>query len=109
MRIFLVTLAALSPLAALADPVWAIRPEPGLICMAVSSAKPILDQPHGRPTATSGQIVFVFKPMRPQDGFVEIERPNRQVGWIEQDILSPAPNCTPTLMSNGLILTGSTR
>ena len=109
MRYVLIALAALTPLSALADPIWAIRPEPGLICMAVSSAKPILDQPHGQPTATSGQMVFVLKPMRPLDGFVEIERPNRQTGWIEQSALSPAPDCTPTLMSNGLILTGSTR
>ncbi|MEA2741929.1 MAG: hypothetical protein QOG25_300, partial [Acetobacteraceae bacterium] len=46
-----------------------------------------------------------MQPQRAENGYVEVERPNRQAGWIQQGALSPGPaGCIPMLMSNGLIL-----
>lgn len=112
MRIVLLT-AALTLAASLAwaDPVWSVRPEPRLACMATSRAgSEILDGPRGRarPLAVAGGIVFILQPPHIDSGYVEVERPNRQTGWIEQSALAPAPDgCTPMLMSNGLVLPGS--
>jgi hypothetical protein len=66
---------------------------------------PRLDARH---IATAGSIVFAVQPIRLVNGYVAVERPNRQVGWIQQTSLSNGPaGCAPTLMSNGLILTGT--
>ena len=93
-----------------ADPVWAVRPEPGLVCMATSTPAPqILDVPSakGRPLAVAGPIVLARHPSHLDNGYVEVERPNKQTGWVLQGALSPGPaKCVPTLMSNGLILIG---
>lgn len=104
-----VMMAAPAPPPACADPVWSIRPEPGLVCMAPKTGSLIVSQPSAKapPLAVAGAIVFVMQRHRPVNGYVEIERPNKQTGWIEQATLSPGPdNCVPMLMSNGLILTG---
>lgn len=99
--------ALLIPTVAYADPVWAIRPEPGLVCMSTTSLAPILEQPQveAHPIANAGPVVFVLRPVRVENGFVEIERPNKQAGWIAQSALHQgSEHCQPTLMSNGLIL-----
>ena len=92
-----------------ADPVWAIRPEPGLVCMTTTSPRPpILDLPRAdaEVLAVAGPVVLAVKPQHLEAGYVEIERPTRQRGWVRQTALSAATDvCTPTLMSNGLILT----
>lgn len=94
-----------------ADVVWAIRPEPGLTCMAVSEAGiQILEfpRPDSPRIATAGAIVFAFQPQRIVNGYTEIQRPNRQAGWIQQASVSAGPAaCVPSLMSNGLILMGT--
>jgi hypothetical protein len=95
--------------AAHADPIWAVRPEPGLVCMTTSQPAPIVDQPRAdaQPLAMAGPIVFVITPQHVDGRYIEIERPNHQVGWIQQSVLSAGPTkCVPTLMSNGLILIG---
>jgi hypothetical protein len=103
-------LAVLVATQAMADPIWPVRPEPGLACMAVTSpGVQILAQPHPAASAlaTAGPLVFAVQPQKLSNGYVEIERPNKEPGWIQQDALSPGPaNCVPTLMSNGLILIG---
>ncbi len=94
-----------------ADPVWSVRPEPRLACMTVTvTGAQILEQPRPDAThiATAGSIVFAVQPQRLVNGFAAVERPNREVGWVPQNILADGPAaCVPTLMSNGLILTGS--
>jgi hypothetical protein len=93
-----------------AEAVWAIRPEPGLVCMATTQPLPqILEQPRADalPLATAGPIVFAVKPQHVEAGYVEVERPNGQTGWVQQTALSAGPaSCVPTLMSNGLVLAG---
>ncbi len=99
--------ALLIPAVAFADPVWAIRPEPGLVCMSTTPLAPILEQPQvdAHPIATAGPVVFVLRPVRVENGFIEIERPNKQAGWIAQNGLHQnLDHCQPTLMSSGLIL-----
>jgi hypothetical protein len=96
-----------------AEAVWAIRPEPGLVCMATAQPRPqILDQPRGDalPLATAGPVVFAVKPQHVEAGYMEVERPNGQIGWVQQTALSAGPaSCVPTLMSNGLVLPGAAR
>jgi hypothetical protein len=97
---------------AMADPVWPVRPEPGLVCMAAASGAQIQVQPHADATAlaTAGPIVLVVRPQQAINGYLQIERPNKQPGWVKLDALSPGPaKCVPTLMSNGLILIGGDR
>ena len=106
----LIILAALVAPSAHADPVWPVRPEPGLVCMSVTSPGQIIEQPRSNATAlaTAGPIVFAVQPLRVANGYVEVERPNKQTGWISQSVLAPGPvPCVPTLMSNGLILIGN--
>ena len=98
-------------LPALADPVWLIRPEPGLICASVTAVgTQILEHPRsGAPSiATAGRIVFTVQPAQRANGYVEVQRPNKQVGWILQTTLTNGPEkCVPTLTSSGLILPGT--
>jgi hypothetical protein len=94
-----------------ADPIWAVRPEPSLVCMKSQPAQ-ILELPRAdaQPLATAGAVVFVITPEHVDGGYVEVERPNRQTGWMPQSALSAGPvACVPTLMSNGLVLAGSLR
>jgi hypothetical protein len=68
-----------------------------------------VEQPRAdaQPLASAGPIVFAIKPQHVENGYVEVERPNGQIGWIQQTALSAGPAaCVPTLMSNGLVLTG---
>lgn len=92
-----------------AEPVWAVRPEPGLTCAGTSIPRPaIFDQPRSDASALAiaGPVVLVIKPQHVESGFVEVERPNGQRGWVQQSSLAAGPaNCVPSLMSNGLILT----
>ena len=105
-----ITLALLiAAVPAYADPDWAIRPEPGLICMSPQPGTVIFElaSVKSKQIAIAGRIVLVRQQRKPVDGFVEIERANRQLGWVEQSALSPGPDgCVPTLMSNGLIYAG---
>ena len=103
-----VALLLLTAANAHADPVWAVRPEPGLVCMTSQSAQ-IVEQPRAdaQSLAIAGPVVFVITPKHIDGGYVEIERPNKQVGWVAQSALSAGPvGCVPTLMSNGLVLAG---
>ena len=112
MRTSLIALFLLAAPLAHADPAWAIRPEPGLVCMTTSHSVPIQEKPRADALAlaTAGPIVFIITPQHVEAGYVEVERPNRQIGWIQQDALSAGPTkCVPTLMSNGLILTAGAR
>lgn len=105
MRIVLAIFLLTAPLAH-ADPVWAVRPEPGLVCMTSQPAR-ILEQPRAdaQAIAVAGSVVLVVTPQHVDGGYVEVERPNRQAGWMPQSALSAGPaGCVPTLMSNGLIL-----
>jgi len=80
--------------------------------MTTSNSAPIQEQPRADAPAlaTAGPIVFIITPQHVEADYVEVERPNRQIGWIQQDALSAAPTkCVPTLMSNGLILTAGAR
>ena len=45
MRISAIALFLLTAPIAHADPVWAVRPEPGLVCMTTSQPAPIVEQP----------------------------------------------------------------
>jgi hypothetical protein len=108
----LVALFRLTTSLAHAEPVWAVRPEPGLACMTTSQPAPIMEQPRSdaQPLATAGPIVFAITPRHIEGGYVEVERPNGQIGWIPQTALSSGPPaCVPTLMSNGLVLGGAAR
>jgi hypothetical protein len=100
-----------SSMLAHADPVWPVRPEPRLTCMAVTvTGAQILEQPRPDAThiATAGSIVFAVLPRRLVNGFAAVERPNREIGWVPQNVLTDGPAaCVPTLMSNGLVLTGT--
>jgi hypothetical protein len=112
MRASFIALFLLAAPLAHADPVWAVRPEPGLVCMTTSHSAPIQEQPRADApaVATAGPIVFIITPQHVEAGYVEVERPNHQIGWIQQDALSAGPTkCVPTLMSNGLILTAGAR
>ena len=113
MRIAAVTLLILVSTLAHADPIWAVRPDPRLVCMKTTSAGlPILGLPRANATvlAIAGPLVFAVKPPLADAGYVAVERPNHQRGWVRQASLSPGPaGCTPTLMSNGLILATTAR
>jgi len=109
MRVSLIALFLLAARLAYADSLWAVRPEPGLVCMTTSQPAPIKEQPRAdaQALAMSGPIVFVITPQHVDGGYVEIERPTRQAGWVQQGALSAGPaKCVPTLMSNGMILIG---
>ena len=109
-----IAVVAFAILPARADVVWAVRPEPTLMCMTVHGTdeqRRILQHPttgtQAVAVAEAGPVVFVVKPLHVVRGFVEVERPERSNGWILQSDLSPYPGtCVPTLMSNGLIQEG---
>jgi len=106
-----ILLAVLLASPACADPVWPVRPEPGLVCMTLTAPAQIVEQPRSNATslATAGAIVFAVQPLQISNGYVKVERPNRQIGWVPQTALASGPvKCEPMLMSNGLVLLGST-
>jgi hypothetical protein len=112
MRIIPLALFLLTAPLAHAEGIWAIRPEPGLVCMVATTRPPpqILEQPRAdaQALATAGPVVLAVTPQHVDSGYVEIERPNRQTGWVQQTALSAGPAaCVPVLMSNGLILSGA--
>ena len=119
MRILLVAALAIPMItpAANAQPVRAVRPLDGYVCMklAVSEAQ-VLD-PKGTginllagPTAnaplvtTAPATVFVRAPEVRQNGFLEVLALNGKPAWIAADKVRPLDSlsrCIPSVMSNG--------
>jgi hypothetical protein len=103
-------LLATTATSAVADPPWQVHREPGLICMTMPNRGVAI---HSVPAQTSDVIgyadstVFMPLPRRAGNGFVMIERPDREPGWVPEKGMQPKPNCTPMLMSNGAINEGN--
>jgi hypothetical protein len=106
-----------------ADPVYAVRPLDGYVCMNLNLSEaqlldfkgpriPILVAP--RPDAAVGTlaaaVVFAKAPPNVVDGYTEVLQLTGKPGWIEtrmivpyHSVSNPYAHCTPSLMSNGRI------
>ena len=123
-------LLAVLPLCAIgvarAQPIHAVSPLPGYVCMSLNVAPgQMLDPAQGVPlrvspaasAAVAGRAasVLVVQASAPsRNGFLEVMRPNRQTAWIEaaytrpwSNPYAPSAHCVPSLMSNGSIGTAS--
>ena len=85
MRITLALFLLTAPLAH-ADPVWAVRPETRTCVHGVAALRRYSEQPRADAPAlaTAGPIVFIITPLNVEAGYVEVERPNRQTGGLQQ-------------------------
>lgn len=103
--------------AAHAEPVYAVTPIDGYVCMRLNvTESQVLDPkgtgifiltapessaPHGTPAPG---ILFVKKPEHRVNGYLEVLQLTNQPGWIAADKVVPFdPNyrCVPSVMSNG--------
>jgi hypothetical protein len=118
----LIAAAALAP-SSRAEPVYAVRPLDGYVCMNLNLSEaqlldfkgpriPILVAP--RPDAAVGTlaaaVVFAKSPPHVVDGYTEVLQLTGKSGWIETRMIvpyhsasNPYAHCTPSLMSNGRI------
>lgn len=106
--------------AAHADALRAVRPLPGYACMQLALTPEQLTDPkvgvpvRGAPSRDApivgfaANTVIAQNPPQPKAGFLQVLRPNGEVGWIEAGYLRPwgnpfAPNsrCSPAIMSDG--------
>lgn len=118
--LYAILLAASVPVLAQAEGLHAVHPIPGYVCMqlALTSAQivdpkigvPVREAPSRSATIAgyAATTVIVQSPPQAKDGFLQVLRPDGELGWIEAGYLRPwtnpyAPNarCVPSLMSNG--------
>jgi hypothetical protein len=121
MRKFILYLIAANALAPVvrAEPVYAVRPIDGYVCMKLNVTEAEVLNPHGtgifilvapRADATRGTtapgVVFVREPQHLVDGYLEVLQLTGQPGWIAADKLKPFEKtlrCVPSVLSNGRI------
>jgi hypothetical protein len=109
MKILVVAMGLLTTTTAMADPIWQVRREPGLVCMTMPNKGTAIHSEHfsaARIVGYADSIVFMLLPRRSHDGFTEIERPNRETGWVAEKDMKPQADCTPMVMSDGSIKGG---
>jgi hypothetical protein len=121
MKRFIATLIAAAALApsVRAEPVHAVRPIAGYVCMRLSVTEAEVLNPRGtgifiltapRPDAAHGTtapgVVFVRQPQELVDGYLKVLQLTGQPGWIAADKVRPFDEmrrCVPSMMSNGRI------
>jgi hypothetical protein len=116
---------ALAPLSH-AEPVHAVRPLEGYVCMNLNLSEaemrdpnaarvPILTAPRSDSSVGTfaTPIVIAKAPEHVVDGYAEVLQLTGKPGWIKADIIlpyhsasDPYARCTPSLLSNGRIGTG---
>jgi len=103
-----------------ANALTAVKPVDDLMCMDLNMSyedmkiDANLPPEYERPSNTSKIVgnaiatVFVVKPGKVVNGFVEVVRPNWQHAWIKKDVLKPhvlnlpyETKCSAALMSDG--------
>jgi hypothetical protein len=121
MRKFILCLIAANALAPVvrAEPVHAVRPIDGYVCMKLNVTEtevlnprgtgifiliaPHADAAHG---TTAPGVVFVREPQHLVDGYLEVLQLTGQPGWIAADKVRPFEKtlrCVPSVLSNGRI------
>ena len=114
----LIAAGALVP-AVNAQPVYAVRPIDGYICMKLNVTEAEVLNPRGtgifiltapRPDAahgtTAASVVLVRDPPNRVDGYLEVLQLTGQTGWIAADKVKPFDKnsrCVPSVLSNGRI------
>ena len=114
----LIAAGALVPVAR-AEPVYAVRPIDGYVCMRLNVTEAEVLNPHGtgifilvapRPDAAHGtaasSVVLVREPQHRVDGYLEVLQLTGQPGWIAADKVRPfdkMTRCVPSVLSNGRI------
>ena len=102
-----------------AEPVHAVRPIDGYVCMRLNVTEAEALNPRGtgifilvapRPDAARGTtapgVVFAREPKHLVDGYLEVLQLTGQPGWIAADQVRPfdeTRRCVPSMMSNGRI------
>jgi hypothetical protein len=102
-----------------AEPVYAVRPIDGYVCMKLNVTEAEVLNPRGtgifiltapRPDAAHGtaaaSVVLVRDPQNRVDGYLEVLQLTGQTGWIAADKVRPfdkITRCVPSLLSNGRI------
>jgi hypothetical protein len=102
-----------------AEPVYAVRPIDGYVCMKLNVTEAEVLNPRGtgifiltapRPDAahgaTAASVVLVRDPQNRVDGYLEVLQLTGQPGWIAADKVRPfdkITRCVPSLLSNGRI------
>jgi len=102
-----------------AEPVYAVRPIDGYVCMKLNVTEAETLNPRGtgifilaapRPEAahatTAPGVVFVRDPEHRVDGYLEVLQLTGQPGWIAADKVRPFEKtlrCVPSMLSNGRI------
>jgi len=105
--------------AARAEPVYAVRPLDGYVCMKLNVTEAEVLNPRGtgifilvapRPDAAHGtaaaSVVLVREPKHFVDGYLEVMQLTGQPGWIAADKVKPVDKitrCVPSVLSNGRI------
>ena len=102
-----------------AEPVYAVRPIDGYVCMKLNVTEAEVLNPRGtgifiltapRPDAahgtTAASVVLVRDPQNRVDGYLEVLQLTGQPGWIAADKVKPfdkITRCVPSMLSNGRI------
>jgi hypothetical protein len=102
-----------------AEPVHAVRPIDGYVCMRLNVTEAEVLNPRGtgifiltapRPDAAHGTtapgVVFAREPEHRVDGYLEVLQLTGQPGWIAADKVKPFEKtlrCVPSVLSNGRI------
>ncbi len=121
MRNIVLGLIAAGALAAAgqAEPVHAVRPIDGYVCMRLNVTEAEVLNPRGtgifilvapRPDAAHGTtapgVVFVRQPQELVAGYLKVLQLTGQPGWIAADKVKPFEKtlrCVPSMLSNGRI------
>ena len=114
----LIIVGALAP-SVRAEPVYAVRPLDGYVCMKLNVTEAEVLNPHGtgifilvapRPDSAHGtaaaSVVLVREPKHLVDGYLEVLQLTGQPGWIAADKVRPFEKtlrCVPSVLSNGRI------
>lgn len=110
MKALVTAIGLLTALPAYADIVWAVRPEPGLVCMTpANGSAPFTEYPRkdAKVIANLIGIVFAVSSTRTVNGYIEVEGGNREEGWVPKEALKLyTEKCVPKLMSNGRLAVG---
>jgi len=102
-----------------AEPIHAVRPIEGYVCMRLNVTEAEALNPRGtgifiltdpRPDAARGTtapgVVFVRQPRELVNGYLNVLQLTGQPGWIAADQVRPfdeTRRCVPSMMSNGRI------
>jgi hypothetical protein len=121
MKRFIAALVAATTLApsSRAEPIHAVRPIEGYVCMRLNVNEAEVLNPRGtgifiltdpRPDAAHGTtapgVVFVRQPQELVNGYLKVLQLTGQPGWIAADKVRPfdeTRRCVPSMMSNGRI------